>query len=60
MVGDKPKGCWSLQKDDTGRVSIIRNNIWKGYTAYHKKDTPEHGSIYVGDGLKNENFTFMY
>mmetsp|Transcript_3899 Transcript_3899/g.6621 ORF Transcript_3899/g.6621 Transcript_3899/m.6621 type:complete len:307 (-) Transcript_3899:24-944(-) len=56
---DKPVGCWSLQKDDSGSIAIIRNNIWKGYTAYHKCNTDESGSIYVGDGLKNENFCFM-
>ena len=56
---DLPKGCWALQKDHSGRMALIRNNIWKGYTAFHRVNTQEHGSIYVGDGCKNENFCFM-
>lgn len=59
VVTDKPAGCWSLQKDHSGRMALIRNNIWKGYTAFHRVSTQEHGSIYVGDGVKNENFCFM-
>jgi len=45
--------------DDTGHRSIIRHNAWPGFTAYHMKGTQKHGSIYVGDGLKNDNITFM-
>jgi len=40
-------------------MAIIRNNIWKGYTAFAKVDSNEHGAVYVGDGLKNENFCFL-
>ena len=58
-VQDQPKSCWSIQKDDSGSMAIIRNNIWKGFTAYHKSSTNEHGTIYVGDGLKNEHFCFL-
>lgn len=54
-----PKGAWSVQKDDTGKVAVIRNNIWKGFTAFHNMHSTEHGCVYVGDGLKNENFCFM-
>ena len=40
-------------------MSIIRNNVWNGFTAYHIADTQQYGCAYVGDGLKNENFCFM-
>lgn len=56
---DLPKGCWSLQKDNTQTMAVIRNNVWRGFTAYHTVNTNEHGCIYVGDGLKNGNFCFM-
>jgi radial spoke head protein 9 len=56
---DKPNGCWSIQTSNDYTTAIIRNNVWKGYTAFHKKETQEHGGIYVGDGLKNGNFCFM-
>jgi len=35
VITDKPEGCWSLQKDGTESFAIIRNNVWKGYCAYH-------------------------
>lgn len=39
-------------------TAIIRHNAWNGYTAYHKCNTQEHGSCYIGDGLKNNNICF--
>lgn len=56
---DMPKGCWSLQKSQCQNISIIRNNCWRGYTAWSKVESFEHGALYVGDGLKNQNFCFM-
>ena len=32
---DLPKGCWAVQEVD-GMMTILRNNVWKGYLAYHK------------------------
>ena len=59
VVSDEPKGCWALQKYDNGRCAVIRNNIWKGYLAFARVAQSNHGSVYVGDGIKNENFCFM-
>ena len=59
VTADKPEGCWSLQKDGSASTAIIRNNIWKGYTAFHKMSTQEHGSVYVGNGIKSGDFCFM-
>ena len=39
VCSDQPKGCWSLQKVVSLRIAIVRNNVWKGYTAYHKAGT---------------------
>lgn len=50
---DKPKGCWSVQKDHSGRAAIIRNHAWFGFTAYHKCKTNVFGSVYIGEGLRN-------
>ena len=55
---DLPMGCWSIQTVDMN-TALIRNNIWKGFTAYHTCDTQKHGCIYIGDGLKNDEFAFM-
>ena len=59
VIHDQPLGCWTLQKDDSGSIAVIRNNVWQGFTAYHKAGTQDHGCCYVGNGLKSEEFCFM-
>ena len=56
---DLPSGMWSCQKDATGEMAIIRNNVWAGFTAYHKAASEDFGCIYVGDGLKNLDLCFQ-
>ena len=58
VATDLPSGCWSLQRT-LANTAVIRNNVWRGYTAFHRPCTNEHGGIYVGDGIKNGNFCFM-
>lgn len=59
MSGDEPMGCWSMQKGSGGKMAFIRNNVWKGYTAFAAVGEKYHGGIYVGDGIKNTNMCFM-
>ena len=59
VCSDLPNGMWSCQKDVTGQMAIIRNNVWAGFTAYHKACSEEFGGIYVGDGLKNLDLCFQ-
>ena len=33
---DLPVGVWSIQKDGSKSKAMIRNNLWKGYTAWHR------------------------
>ena len=40
-------------------MAIIRNNVWAGFTAYHKAATGDFGGVYVGDGLKNLDLCFQ-
>ena len=56
---DTPKGMWSIQKDANGQTAIIRNNVWSGYTAYHKACSCDFGGVYVGDGQKNLDLVFQ-
>ena len=39
VVTDQPQGCWSIQLDSTGQIAVIRNNLWRGFTGYHKVNT---------------------
>ena len=52
-------GCWSIQADSTNQIAVIRNNVWAGFTAYHKSGTGDFGGVYVGDGFKNTEVCFM-
>ncbi len=59
IVVDKPIGQWSVQKDHTGTVAVLRNLLWPGFFAYHKANTKQFGSFYIGEGIKNAELPFM-
>ncbi|KAK2832535.1 hypothetical protein Q7C36_015997 [Tachysurus vachellii] len=59
LSDDIPKGSWSLQFEHGSRVCVIRSLLWLGLTFIHIPATPEHGYIYVGDGLKNLDLPVM-
>lgn len=56
---DKPLKCWSVLKDTTGSVAILRSQLWPGFFAYHRANTPVHGSVYMGEGIQNVSLPFM-
>lgn len=56
---DAPKMCWSMHKDATQCVAILRNNLWQGYYGYHRVNTATFGGLYVGDGVANLDLQFM-
>jgi radial spoke head protein 9 len=56
---DHPKGCWSLVKDCTETVANVRNNLWPGFYAFHRLNTPLYGSLYIGHGIRNNDLPFM-
>ncbi|KPP75514.1 radial spoke head protein 9-like [Scleropages formosus] len=55
---DTPKGSWSLQFE-RGSISVLRSLLWLGLTFFHVPMTPQHGYIYMGDGMKNHYLPFM-
>lgn len=59
LVADKPQRCWSIQRDCTGGLVVLRSQLWPGYYAYHRCNTPIFGSLYIGDGLCNTSLPFM-
>ena len=56
---DFPKGAWSLLKDTTETVAIVRSQLWPGYYAYHRARTPIFGGVYIGNGIKNLDIAFL-
>ncbi|KAM4528933.1 radial spoke head protein 9 homolog [Fundulus diaphanus] len=59
LSDDAPKGSWSLQFECASRVCVLRSLLWLGLTFYHVPMTPQHGYIYIGNGLKNLDLPFM-
>jgi len=59
IANDKPDGIWSLTMDPSNTTTCIRSFYWPGYFFYHTIATPEYGSVYFGDGRKNEDLAFM-
>ncbi|XP_034755536.1 radial spoke head protein 9 homolog [Etheostoma cragini] len=59
LSDDIPKGSWSLQFECASKVCVLRSLLWLGLSFYHVPTTPQHGYIYIGDGLKNLDLPFM-
>ena len=59
ITSDKPQGCWSVQKDSTGAIALVRNLLWPGFYSFHKAGTKHFGSVYIGEGVKNCELPFM-
>lgn len=56
---DPVKGSWTMQLDSTKQIVNIRNLTWPGYFAIHKSNTNMFFGIYIGNGLKNTDLSFM-
>ena len=58
VASDEPKGCWSIQTPSPD-FALIRNHLWRGFSAFAVAGMANHGYCYVGNALKNNDFTFM-
>ncbi|XP_031437919.1 radial spoke head protein 9 homolog [Clupea harengus] len=56
---DLPKGSWSIQFERGSSVCVLRSLLWLGLSFFHIPETPQHGYIYMGPGLKNLDLPFM-
>jgi len=59
IQADFPKQAWSLVKDCTETVANLRSNLWPGYYAFHRVNTPVYGALYLGYGVRNNDLPFM-
>jgi radial spoke head protein 9 len=59
ITQDLPKHSWTVQKDAASSVATLRNLLWPGYYAYHRINTPQYGSVYIGYGIRNGDLPFM-
>lgn len=59
VVADFPRNSWSLIKDSTESIANLRNTLWPGFYAFHRLNTPQYGSLYIGHGVRNNDLPFM-
>lgn len=59
VSSDSLKNSWSIQRDMTGTIATLRSNLWPGMYKWHRVNTNVFGSVYIGDGVRNENLSFM-
>lgn len=54
-----PNKAWTLQFLRSKNLIIIRSLIYLGYVFVYELGTKKFADFYVGDGTKNQNFSFM-
>ena len=60
VVEDIPGNIsWSLQYEQGGDMVTIKSLLWLGYVFYHVPNTRFFGSLYYGNGFKNNDLPFM-
>lgn len=59
ISADYPQSSWSLIKDSTESIANLRSNLWPGYFAFHRVNTPLFGALYIGSGVRNNDLPFM-
>lgn len=56
---DLPKGGWTVMKDTLCKTAILRSKLWPGAYTYHKINSSNYGSVYIGNGIKALDVLFM-
>lgn len=57
---DLPKGGWTVMKDTLGKTATLRSKLWPGAFTYHKINSQNYGSVYIGNGIKALDIPFMF
>lgn len=56
---EERKEVWSVSLDNTKTIALIKNLEWPGYFGFHKCNSAEYGSYYIGNGIKNVDLSYM-
>lgn len=59
LNNDPIKESWSVQTDESKTEITIRSQVWPGYVAYHRVNSPVFGGAYLGTGLMNFDLPFI-
>ena len=55
----KRTGGWTVTKDVTQNVSVLRSRVWPGFISYHRANSQVFGNFYLGSGIRNTDLFFM-
>uniref|UniRef100_A0A7S0V3D7 Radial spoke head protein 9 homolog n=1 Tax=Polytomella parva TaxID=51329 RepID=A0A7S0V3D7_9CHLO len=53
------RGSWSIHYDPFRAIAQCRSLLWPGYFFYYSNNDLSWGSLYVGNGLRNNDLIFM-
>ena len=53
------KDSWSLQADESKTEVTVRSMVWPGYIGYHRANSHVFGGVYMGTGVRCEDFPFL-
>lgn len=56
---DRLKESWSIQTDESKTEITIRSLLWPGYVGYHRANSSVFGGVYMGTGIRCEDFAFL-
>lgn len=59
VANGSPAGGWTVLRDTTQKIGVLRNRVWPGFLAYHHSNTQVFGNFYFGNGIKNTDLAFM-
>jgi len=59
IEGDEPAGCWSMMFEPSACMATLRHNIYPGFVAFASLTSPSYGSVYFGNGIRNDDIAFM-
>lgn len=53
------RGSWAVQYDAFKGIAQVRSLLWPGYFFFYSANDLMWGSLYAGDGLRNNDLIFM-
>ena len=59
LKDDELKESWSIQTDESKTEVTVRSLLWPGYIGYHRENSIVFGGVYMGTGLRCEDFPFL-
>ena len=53
------KESWSIQTDESKTEVTVRSLLWPGYVGYNCANSSVFGGVYMGTGVRCEDFPFL-